>query len=128
MRPAGEVVRGASIEHPSSILHGDPVAGFRRLLSSCPGARGKFSNPIDRKIRRNLPMKSTVCYSAGHSCDALLACQHAHCVTNSTWTLQSPTVLGLFCPRGRSTTPLCLRIGRDIFYFSRSFRSKPTVC
>ena len=31
-------------------LHGDAVAEFQRLVSSRPGARGKFSNPIDWEV------------------------------------------------------------------------------
>jgi hypothetical protein len=37
--------------YPSYRLHGDSIAGFRRLVSSYPGARGKFSDSFDREIR-----------------------------------------------------------------------------
>jgi hypothetical protein len=37
--------------YPSYRLHGDSIAGFRRLVSSRPGARGKFSDSFDREIR-----------------------------------------------------------------------------
>ena len=46
--------------------------------SGAPGARSKVSNPIDREIRRNLAMKSTVGCSAGHDRFELGIRYHRH--------------------------------------------------
>lgn len=48
----GHRAQRVHLSYPSYRLHGDSIAGFRRLVSSRPGARGKFSDSFDREIRQ----------------------------------------------------------------------------